>query len=86
MCVCKCRHSEAEPLYRQALELWQRTVGPEHPDTLTSIVHLALCIQDVGRCVRVGVRVRVRVRVRVCVRMCACLCIEDFRAARCRVG
>ena len=43
------RHSEAEPLYRQALELENRVLGPEHPDTITSINRLADCIRAMGR-------------------------------------
>ncbi|KAG2490690.1 hypothetical protein HYH03_010852 [Edaphochlamys debaryana] len=43
------RHEEAEPLYRQVLELRQRVLGPEHPDTVSSINNLASCIQARGR-------------------------------------
>ena len=43
------RHSEAEPLYRQALELQQRVLGPEHPDTIKCIATLASCINATGR-------------------------------------
>ena len=43
------RHSEVERLHRQALELQQRVLGPEHPDTISSINNLAACIQDMGR-------------------------------------
>ena len=43
------RHSEAEPLYRQVLELEQRVQGLEHPDTIKSINNLAVCIHDMGR-------------------------------------
>ena len=43
------RHSEAEPLHRQVLELRQQVLGPEHPDTITSINNLALCVYAMGR-------------------------------------
>ena len=43
------RHSETEPLYRQALELQQRVLGPEHPSTITTFSNLAACIYTVGR-------------------------------------
>ena len=43
------RHSEAEPLYRQVLELQQRVLGPEHPDTSRAINELAVCIHSMGR-------------------------------------
>jgi hypothetical protein len=35
------RYGEAEPLYRRALEASERTLGREHPDTLTSANNLA---------------------------------------------
>ena len=34
-------YAEAEPLYRRALEASERVLGPEHPDTLTSVNNLA---------------------------------------------
>ena len=43
------RHSEAEPLYRQALELRQRVLGPDNPATITSINNVAACIGAMGR-------------------------------------
>ena len=43
------RHSDAAPLFRQVLELRQRVLGPEHPDTITSISNLAGCIRNMGR-------------------------------------
>ena len=43
------RHSEAELLFRQALELYQRVLGPEHPHTINSMGNLAGCIDDMGR-------------------------------------
>ena len=39
----------AEPLYRQALELRQRVLGPDHTDTIKSIKDLAVCISAMGR-------------------------------------
>ena len=38
------QYSEAEPLYRQALEGRTRVLGPDHPDTLSGINNLAMCI------------------------------------------
>ena len=35
----------AEPLYRQALEVRERTLGSEHPATLTSVNNLAYLLQ-----------------------------------------
>ena len=47
--MARTRHSEAEPLYRQVVEQRQRVVAPEHPDTITSINNLAVCIDAMGR-------------------------------------
>ena len=47
--LARNRRSEAEPLYRQALELVQRVLGPEHPDTLMAIDSLVVCIKNMGR-------------------------------------
>jgi len=35
------KNAQAEPLYSQTLELRRRSLGPEHPDTLTSMNNLA---------------------------------------------
>ena len=43
------RYGEAEPLYRRALEARERVLGPEHPDTLTSVNNLAALYQAQGR-------------------------------------
>ena len=43
------RHSEAEPLLRQALEQRLRVLGPEHPDTISTIDILASCTDALGR-------------------------------------
>ena len=43
------RYDEAEPLYRRALEARERTLGNEHPDTLTSVNNLALLLRRTGR-------------------------------------
>ena len=39
----------AEPLFRQALEMRRRVLGPEHPATIASINNLAGCINAMGR-------------------------------------
>ncbi|MBD2509794.1 tetratricopeptide repeat protein [Nostoc muscorum FACHB-395] len=43
------RYSEAEPLYKKALELRQRLLGEEHPDVAISYNNLALLYSDQGR-------------------------------------
>ena len=41
-------YSTAEPLYRRALTVQERVLGPEHPDTLTSINNLAHLLRGKG--------------------------------------
>ena len=43
------RYSEAESLFKKALQIREKVLGREHPDTLTSIQSLALLYQDQGR-------------------------------------
>ena len=43
------RYEQAEDMYRQALELWERALGKEHPETLTSIGNLASVLRDQGK-------------------------------------
>ncbi len=41
-------YGQAELLYRRALEADENNLGPEHPDTLTSLNNLALLLDDKG--------------------------------------
>jgi tetratricopeptide (TPR) repeat protein len=41
--------AEAEPLHRQALEARERTLGPDHTDTLTSVNNLAVLLKTQGK-------------------------------------
>ncbi|WAO96035.1 NACHT domain-containing protein [Fusarium falciforme] len=43
------KHEEAEPMNRRALEVREKVLGREHPDTLTSVSDLALVLQDQGK-------------------------------------
>jgi CHAT domain-containing protein len=43
------RYSEAEPLYRQALDMRKRLLGNEHPDVATSLDNLAFLYWTQGR-------------------------------------
>jgi tetratricopeptide (TPR) repeat protein len=43
------RYTEAEPLYKQALEMRQKLLGSEHPDIATSLNNLAALYQAQGR-------------------------------------
>jgi eukaryotic-like serine/threonine-protein kinase len=42
------RHSEAEKIYREALDVERRVLGPEHPDTLGTMNNLANTLQAEG--------------------------------------
>jgi hypothetical protein len=41
-------YEEAEDMYRRALEGREKTLGPEHPDTLTSVSHFGLMLERQG--------------------------------------
>src|SRR3954453_12193695 len=43
------RYSEAEPLYRETLQLRREVLGPRHPDTLRSLNNLASVLDNQGR-------------------------------------
>jgi tetratricopeptide (TPR) repeat protein len=40
---------EAEPLWISALALCEQLLGPEHPDTLSSLNNLAILYDDQGK-------------------------------------
>ena len=42
-------HAEAEPLLRRALAIREEALGPDHPDTATSLNNLAVLLQAQGR-------------------------------------
>ena len=41
-------YAKAEPLYQEALRIRQKVLGPEHPDTATSLNNLAALYRDMG--------------------------------------
>ncbi|MEZ5578736.1 MAG: tetratricopeptide repeat protein [Candidatus Competibacteraceae bacterium] len=43
------RYGDAEPLYQRALAAREKVLGPEHPDTLSSVNNLAGLYQSQGR-------------------------------------
>ena len=43
------RYDEAEPLYRQAIEIGKATIGDVHPDYATHINNLAILLEAMGR-------------------------------------
>ena len=34
-------YAKAEPLYKRALAIWEKALGPDHPDVATSLNNLA---------------------------------------------
>ena len=40
---------EAEPLYHRALEIWERVLGPDHPNTASSLNNLAALYDSQGK-------------------------------------
>jgi len=45
----KGNYTGAEPLYRRALEAQERILGPEHPETLSSMTKLADLLEETNR-------------------------------------
>jgi tetratricopeptide (TPR) repeat protein len=43
------RYAKAEPLFRKGLEINERVLGPDHPDTATSYNNVASNLDDQGR-------------------------------------
>ena len=43
------KYKEAEPLYKRALEIREKALGPDHPDTATCLNNLALLYRDQGK-------------------------------------
>ena len=35
------QYAQAEPLYKRALAIWEKALGPDHPDVATSLESLA---------------------------------------------
>jgi tetratricopeptide (TPR) repeat protein len=43
------RYAEAEPLCKQALGIWEKTLGPDHPEVAASVNNLAALYHNQGR-------------------------------------
>ena len=43
------RYADAEPLYKRALAIREKALGPDHPDVATSLNNLAELYRDQGR-------------------------------------
>ena len=43
------RYAEAEPLYKRALAIREKALGPEHPDVATSLENYAALLRETAR-------------------------------------
>ena len=43
------RYAEAEPLYKRALAIQEKALGPDHPDVATALNNLAVLYRHQGR-------------------------------------
>ena len=43
------RYAEAEPLYRRSLAIWEKALGPDHPNVATSFDNYAALLRETGR-------------------------------------
>ena len=43
------RYADAEPLYKRSLAIWEKALGPDHPDVATALNNLAALYDDQGR-------------------------------------
>ncbi len=43
------KYTQAEPLYRRALAIWEKTLGPEHPDVATDLENYAALLHKLNR-------------------------------------
>ena len=43
------RYGEAEPLYKRALAIWEKALGPEHPDVAKSLANYAALLRETDR-------------------------------------
>ena len=47
--VTQGNYAEAEPLYRRALAIIEKALGPEHPNLATSLENYAALLRKTGR-------------------------------------
>ncbi|CAM9285208.1 unnamed protein product, partial [Ectocarpus sp. 13 AM-2016] len=43
------KYSEAEPLFKQTLAIYEKVLGPEHPDVALSLNNLAVFLEGQGK-------------------------------------
>ena len=48
-CVREGAYAQAEPVFRRALAIYEKALGPEHPKVATSLENYAFMLQSTGR-------------------------------------
>ena len=43
------KYAEAEPLYQRSLAIWEKALGPEHPNVAASLNNLAFLYNNQGK-------------------------------------
>ncbi len=43
------KYPEAEPLYQRALAIWEKALGPEHPNVATVLENYAALLRQMNR-------------------------------------
>jgi tetratricopeptide (TPR) repeat protein len=43
------QYGKAEPLYQRALAIFEKALGPEHPNVVTVLENYALCLRAIHR-------------------------------------
>jgi tetratricopeptide (TPR) repeat protein len=43
------QYAKAEPLFKRALAIWEKALGPEHPHVATSLENYAALLWKLGR-------------------------------------
>jgi tetratricopeptide (TPR) repeat protein len=51
---CDDQIEEAEPLYQRALAIWEKALGPDHPDVATALENYAVLLRKMGGVAKAG--------------------------------
>ena len=47
--IAQGKYAEAEPLYQRSLAIWERALGPEHPNVASSLENYAALLRQAAR-------------------------------------
>ena len=45
----QAKYAEAEPLYKRSLAIWEKALGPEHPNVATPLENYAFLLRKTNR-------------------------------------